>query len=121
VSICNLDLALAEVNRPGLLTLHHYVVTRADLPRGIQAANLVHAAGESSPGGLPNGTHAVVLVVPDESALRAVSYRLELAGVRFVPIVEDDHPFEGQLMALGIVPAQKEEVRRFVSSLPLLR
>ncbi len=81
----------------------------------------MHAAGESSPGSLPAGTHAVVLVVPDESALRAVGYRLEMAGVRFVRVEEDDHPFEGQLMALGLLPARKEVVRRFVSSLPLLR
>lgn len=81
----------------------------------------MHAAGESSPGNLPTGTHAVVLAVPDESALRSVAARLTLARVPFVIITESDAPFSGQLMALGLAPARKEDVRRFVSSLPLLR
>jgi peptidyl-tRNA hydrolase len=97
------------------------VVVRADLPKGLQAAQIVHAAGESSPGSLPDGTHAVVLAVPDEPALRCVSARLKLARVPFVAITETDAPFAGQLMALGLTPQRKEDVRRFVSSLPLLR
>jgi hypothetical protein len=97
------------------------VVVRADLPKGLQAAQIVHAAGESSPGNLPGGTHAVALIVPDEPALRSVAARLRLAGVAFAPIVESDAPWTGQLMALGLVPGRKESLRRFVSSLPLLR
>ena len=99
----------------------HYVVTRRNLPLGVIAANLVHAAGESSPGNLPEGTFAVVLAVPDEPALRAVAVRLELAGVAFVRVVEPDAPHNGALMALGLVPGRKEVLRRYVSSLPLLR
>lgn len=94
---------------------------RADLPRGIQAANIVHAAGESSPGGLPSGTHAVVLTVPDELTLQRVAAKLAGAGVAFVRIEEPDAPWDGALMALGLVPARKEDVRRLLSSLPLLR
>lgn len=81
----------------------------------------MHAAGESSPGGLSESTHAVVLAVPDEGALRCVAARLELAGVPLRRIVEVDHPFENQLMAIGLEPARKEVVRRYLSSLPLLR
>lgn len=102
-------------------TLYHYVVIRRDLPFGILSANLVHAAGESSPGGLPEGTHAIVLAVPDEAALKAVAARLDLARVGFVRIVEVDTPYEGSLMALGLVPRPQKEVRRHLSSLPLLR
>jgi hypothetical protein len=94
---------------------------RADLPRGIQAANIVHAAGESSPGGLPSGTHAVVLTVPDELTLQRVAAKLAAANVAFVRIEEPDAPWDGALMALGLVPARKEDVRRLLSSLPLLR
>jgi hypothetical protein len=101
--------------------LTHYVVVRADLPRGHQAANIAHAAGESSPGNLPSGTHAVVLTTPTESALHAVAARLELGGVGFVRIIETDGPYTGQLMSLGAHPTRKEKVHRFVSSLPLLR
>lgn len=94
---------------------------RADLPRGIQAANLVHAAGESSPGGLPSGTHAVVLTVPGEQELREVSAKLKAAEIVHVRIEEPDAPWHGALMALGLVPARKEDVRRHLSSLPLLK
>lgn len=94
---------------------------RSDLPRGLQAAQLVHAAGESSPGGIPAGTYAIVLAVPDKHALAAEAYRLTKAGIAFVPIFEPDAPYNGELMALGLVPARKEALRRHLSSLPLLK
>lgn len=94
---------------------------RRDLPPGVQAAQICHAAGESSPGNLPPGTYAVVLTAPNERALVQLADRLRLAGVRFASIFEPDAPHDGALMALGLVPARKEVVRRHVSSLPLLR
>jgi hypothetical protein len=101
--------------------LTHYVVVRADIPRGIQAANIVHAAGESSPGYLPEGTHAVVLTVPDERALVVLSDRLVAARIPFVPVYEPDAPYCGAMMSIGLVPARKEVLRKHLSSLPLLR
>ena len=92
---------------------------RADLPRGIQAAQIVHAAGESSPGNLPEGTYAVVLTVPDEDALMAVAARLIRVRVHFTPIFEPDRG--GELMALGLAPRRKEELKRHLSQLPLLK
>jgi len=97
------------------------VIVRADLPRGIQAAQLVHAAGESAPGGLPPGTYAVVLAARDEGHLALVAKKLRLAGVPFVAVHEPDAPYSGALMALGIPPARKEGLRRHLSELPLLR
>lgn len=94
---------------------------RRDLPLGPLSANLVHAAGESSPGGLPEGTRAVVLMVPHEEALRTVAARLELAQVPLVRIEEVDPPYAGSLMAIGLVPGRKEVLGRYLSSLPLLR
>ena len=94
------------------------MIVRSDLPRGIQAAMMVHAAGESSPGNLPPGTFAVVLAVHDEAALARVQEVLERKGVEFVAIHEPDEPYNGQLMALGLKPKLKGEVRRHVSSLP---
>jgi hypothetical protein len=79
----------------------------------------VHAAGESSPGGLPEGTHAVVLSTPDEQALLAVEARLKLAQAQYVAIREPDR--NNELMAIGLVPGKKEVVGRYVSSLPLLK
>jgi hypothetical protein len=97
------------------------VIVRRDLPLGILAANLVHAAGETSPGDLPTGTHAIVLVVPNEGALKAVAARLELAQVPCKRIEEPDAPFNGALMAVGCMPGRKEVLRRYLSSLPLLK
>lgn len=97
------------------------MIIRSDLPRGVLAAQTVHAAGESSPGGLPEGTNAVVLGVPDEAALEAVSKRLTLAGTKHVRIVENDPPYTGQLMAIGCVPGRKEVIGRALRHLKLLR
>lgn len=101
--------------------LCHYVIVRSDLARGVQAAQIVHAAGESSPGNLPEGTHAIVLAVPGELELESVATRLKAAGIQFVRIEEPDAPFHGALMALGLRPARKEVLRRALSSLPLLK
>lgn len=102
-------------------------MVRSDVPRGIQAAQIAHAAGESSPGNLPSGTHVVVLTAPDEASLEAISARLHARGVGHVRIIEPDAPYgagdgvNGQLMALGLRPGRKEVVGRALSSLPLLR
>ncbi|MHB8107880.1 MAG: peptidyl-tRNA hydrolase [Candidatus Cryosericum sp.] len=94
---------------------------RGDLPRGLQAAQIVHASGESVRERVHEGTHAVVLVAPDEAHLEAVRKRLVLACIPHVAITEPDAPWCGALMALGVEPARKEFVRRVVSSLPLLK
>ncbi len=60
-------------------------------------------------------------MTPDESALRAVATRLELAQVPLRRIEESDPPFTGQLMAIGLVPGEKGVLRRYLSSLPLLK
>ena len=96
-------------------------MVRSDLPRGLQAANIIHAAGESSPGNLAHGTHAVCLTVPNEAALVEVADRLGAAGVPFVSIIESDAPYTDSLMAIGCVPAGKEVLKRCLSALPLLR
>jgi peptidyl-tRNA hydrolase PTH2 len=97
------------------------VVCRDDLPRGFQAAQICHAAGESSPGNLPAGTNAVVLAVPNEAALHALAERLRSAGVDFVPVYEPDPPWNGQLTAIGFRPTRREVLRRYLSSLPKLK
>ena len=82
---------------------------------------IVHAAGESSPGNLADDTHAIVLTARDELDLALVADRLEVSGVGLVRVHEPDAPYNGALMALGLRPARKESLRRFLSSLPLLR
>ena len=96
-------------------------MVRADIPRGLQAAQIIHAAGESSPGNLPSGVHAVCLTVPSEEALRAVADKLAASSIPFVSIIESDAPYTEQFMAIGCVPAGKEVLKRCLSALPLLR
>ena len=84
--------------------LSHICVVRADLPRGVLAAQLIHAAGESSPGDLPPGTHAVALAARGAVELEALARRLTFDGVPHVQIREPDPPWNGALMAIGLRP-----------------
>jgi hypothetical protein len=99
--------------------IYHYVIVRRDLSLGLLAAMCVHAAGESSPGGLPEDTHAVVLAADGEAALVALAEKLALAKVEHVVIREPD--LGNAMMAIGLRPGRKEALRRHLSSLPLLR
>jgi len=82
--------------------IKHYCVVREDLPLGIQAAMLVHAAGESGPA--VTGTTAVVLGVPNETALRRLIIALNYSNASYTVIKEPDPPWNGQTMAIGIAP-----------------
>ena len=97
------------------------MIVRTDLPIGVIAAQLVHAAGESSPGNLPEGTYAIVLAVPDESALREVRASLTLSGLSWRAIYEPDEPWNGQMMAIGVAPVLRSIGRKTLSCLPLFR
>jgi hypothetical protein len=99
----------------------HYCITRSDIPTGLKAAQLIHAAGESSPGELPPHTYAIALETPDEKALQELSSKLFLAGIRHKRIIESDAPWTGQLMALGIPPKKRSILKRYLSSCRLLR
>ncbi len=95
---------------------------RRDLPLGTLAAQLIHAAGASSPGALPPDTRAIALMVDDEAELALLAERLELAGVSHVVIREPDPPWSGALMAIGIPPlADPRAARRVLARLSLLR
>lgn len=96
------------------------MAVRADLPRGLLAAQTVHAAGESANDTVKPGTYAVVLGAT-ANQLAELERQLEVVGVRFSAIRESDPPYEGELLAIGIEPQLKSQVRRYVSSLPLLK
>lgn len=97
------------------------MLVRPDLPRGLLAAQVVHAAGESaSETQLKSGTYAVVLQATGEQ-LHVLAGELQAAGVEFRSIVESDPPYAGELMAIGLKPAPRAQIRRYVSSFPLLR
>jgi hypothetical protein len=109
---------IAPISAPHLT---HYCIVRRDISPGLQAANLIHAAGESSPGNLPKGTFAVAITIADERELRLLADRLEAAGIALTRIVESDGAHAGQLMAIGLTPCDRDKVRRYLSSYPLLR
>lgn len=110
---------------------YHYVVVRADLPRGLQAAQIVHAAGESAANhDVPDGTHAVVLQVNDEEHLLDVADKLWWAGIKNykliiepdLPLLEDRPLEDGQGTAIGIPPTRdRSKIASVLGRLPLLR
>lgn len=88
---------------------------------GFQAAQIVHAAGETSPGDLPPNTNAIVLSVENETELLRMAKMLQLNGVRHLLVREIDPPFTNQCTAIGVVPlAERVKVKKFLSELPLL-
>ncbi len=97
------------------------MIVRADLPHGIQSAMIIHASDESPPDKPVPGTYAIALTCADEVSLARQAARLEQAGIAFTRIYEPDPPWNGALMALGIFPRRKEELRRYLSSLPCLK
>jgi hypothetical protein len=81
----------------------------------------VHASGESSTGDIESGTYAVVLTVPNERDLVQLADELRRKSVSFVAIFEPDSPMDGAMTAIGLKPGRKGDLRRHLSSLPLLR
>jgi peptidyl-tRNA hydrolase len=93
------------------------VIVREDIPRGLQVAQTVHAAGESVERRVPTGTRSVAIGVPDESTLRGLHATLHQAGVTCVLIEESD----GTAMAIGCAPvSDRAAIRRLTSHLPLV-
>lgn len=87
---------------------------------GTLCAQITHAAGESSPGNLSEGTHAVVLAA-DQAKLLALERKLIEANIPHRAIREPDLPWDNQLMSIGICPTFKHLIKKFVSNFPLLR
>lgn len=96
------------------------MIVREDLPKGVLAAHVCHAAGESGPA--PPGSIAVVLAVESESQLIRVAGRLDARRIAYTLIRENAGPYDGQVMAIGIPPtSDRAAIRKAVSSLPLVR
>lgn len=101
-------------------SLTHYCILREDLPFGTQAAQLIHAAGESSPGDLPEGTYAVALAAKSEKHLEFLEEKLRRLAIPHVAIREPDRDHE--LMAIGIEPvADRKLVKKVTGNLALIR
>lgn len=91
------------------------------MPRGLLAAQVTHAAGESSPGNLPEGTYAVVLAAKSPEQLIFIEKHLIHNGVPHKAIRENDPPYRGELLAIGVTPQPRSQLRRYFSTLPLLK
>jgi hypothetical protein len=92
------------------------------VPHGVQIAQIIHAAGESSPGDLPGDTHAVALHAKNEGQLLKLEQALIEARVPFKAIREPDAPWSGALMAIGLSPTHRTpELRKLMGKLPLVK
>lgn len=89
---------------------------------GAIAAQLIHAAGESSPGNLPEGTIAIALSAKDEPHLLQIEAALKAEGIAHRAIREPDPPYFGALMAIGLPPQEKPQgpAKKILGRLPLL-
>jgi hypothetical protein len=96
--------------------LTHYIVVRKDLPVGVMCAMVTHAAGESGAlyqdryDGRFRGATAVVLEVEDQAGLEKVVGKLFNAGLPYVTVYERGGPYDGQFMAVGVVPIERDKV-----------
>lgn len=100
----------------------HYIVVRSDLPHGVQVAQTAHAAGEPAGGPLPDGTIVVALAVPTERTLLDVAKALGEHSLTYKLVVENEGPWAGQAMSLGVTPtSDRRAVRKATSRLPLVK
>lgn len=100
------------------------MIIRNDLPLGTMLAQTTHASGESAScfGQLPSGTHAVVLAAKDEADLLNIEQQLLSASINYRLIREPDPPFNGQAMAIGLIPTNdRKKIRQILSRHPLVK
>lgn len=91
--------------------VRHYVIVRSDIPPGLAAAFICHAAGETGPA--PPGTYAIVLAASSEDALRSLATMQRDS----VLCIESEGPFSGQAMSIGFPPRPGR--RNYYGYLPL--
>jgi hypothetical protein len=84
-------------------------------------AQTIHAAGESSTGEIPKGTYAIALAARDELHLHRIEKKLIAKDIPHVAIREPDPPWNGALMAIGLVPGPRDVIGKEVARLPLIR
>ena len=95
-----------------------YLVVRADLPPGLQAAQLVHAATqlcldqpEAAQAWHSGSQNVVCLSAPNMATLARLAYETAREGMRVATFKEPD--LDGELTAIAVVG------ERLFSSLPL--
>ncbi len=68
---------------------------------------------------LPSNTHAISLVAKDEMDLAQLEQQLIELSVPHAAIREPDEPYNGQLMSIGIVPCDRNLVKKILQKFPL--
>lgn len=117
--------------------LIHYIIVRRDLPLGVMAAMIAHAAADSigaydtdkylfSDLGLGtkiffHGATVVVLEAKNEAAIKDAVKYLEIEQLPYVVVTEPDPPYNGAFMAIGVVPDDGDELRSYFSSFQCLK
>ena len=108
--------------------LIHYIFVRRDLPVGVMAAMVTHAAGESAARYVANYNNdtyfhaiAVVLEAKDDTDLCKIGEYLYSAGLDYVHIIESGGPYDGQLMAYGLIPNTREHFGELLKPFQLLK
>lgn len=97
---------------------------RRDLPLGFRDAHDLHAGyaiGRMAGAAGPEFPHAIILSIPDEKTLLEWSDKLAALSIRHELIREPDPPWNGQATILACYPVRKSLLRRYLSSLPLLK
>ena len=102
------------------MPLTHCVIVRPGLDRGMLAAQILHAAAESADGLHDSRTHALAVEARSDEELRAMLEQARSRGLRCVEVVEDTPPWTGAIMAVGIAPTAKNDLR-FLQHLPLIK
>lgn len=86
-------------------------------------AQMMHATAHSArlASSYGDDINAGALWVRDEEALRALAAVLARDGVPHHAVTETDGELAGQLTAIGIAPAPKSQLRRYLSSIPRIK
>lgn len=108
--------------------LTHYIFVRRDLPLGVLAAMVCHASGDSASHRLwplPPHTVAVVLEAKDEEHLKGIDSYLRAncleEGVDKFSVVESGGVYAGQLMAIGLLPQERDRLSEKLSEFQTLK
>ena len=100
------------------------MIVRDDVPLGVQLAQTIHAAGWSAQLPAARATAPPTIAVALAASPRELAdlgRTLAAAGVPHVLVHEPDEPWRGALMAIGVVPASRALVRRYLAHLRLVR
>jgi peptidyl-tRNA hydrolase len=103
-------------------TIRHYVIVREDLPPGVVAAQVAHAAGISAHHSDCNPSEASVVVLGARNTqhIHALARRFTNWGLSHVQIHEPDAPWNGALMAIGLPPTNQPNFSHYFQDLELL-